>query len=76
VGEIDALYATPQTQGGGRPLDDGIAYVVVTVSDGKIIELKGCADRATAQAYFASREAPAAPVLAPPLANHSYLGGA
>jgi len=31
-----------------RPLDDGIAYMVVTISDGKITELKGCADRAAA----------------------------
>ena len=34
-----------------RPLDDGIAYMVVTISDGKILELKGCADRAAAEAY-------------------------
>jgi hypothetical protein len=60
---------------GDRPLDDGIAYMVVTISDGKIIELKGCADRATAQAYLASREAPVAPMLRPPLANHNHFGG-
>jgi hypothetical protein len=60
---------------GDRPLDEGIAYMVVTISDGKIIELKGCADRATAQAYLASREAPAAPVSPPPLANHNHFGG-
>ncbi len=35
-----------------RPLDDGIAYVVVTIRDGKLVELKGCADRAAAQAYL------------------------
>jgi ketosteroid isomerase-like protein len=34
-----------------RPLDDGIAYMVVTVSDGKVTELKGCADRPAALAY-------------------------
>jgi hypothetical protein len=34
-----------------RPVDDGIAYVVVTIRDGHIIELKGCADRAMALAY-------------------------
>jgi ketosteroid isomerase-like protein len=34
-----------------RPLEDGIAYMVVTVSDGKITELKGCADRAAAVSY-------------------------
>jgi ketosteroid isomerase-like protein len=60
---------------GDRPLDDGIAYLVVTIGDGKIIELKGCADRATAQAYLASREAPAAQVLPPPLANRNHFGG-
>jgi hypothetical protein len=63
------------SEAGDRPLDDGIAYMVVTVGDGKIIKLKGCADRATAQAYLASREAPAAPVLPPPLAKHHYFGG-
>jgi hypothetical protein len=35
----------------GRPLDRGIAYVVVTISDGRLIELKGCADRAAAMTY-------------------------
>lgn len=39
-----------------RPLDDGIAYMVVTVSDGKITELKGCADRNVALAYTQSGE--------------------
>jgi ketosteroid isomerase-like protein len=34
-----------------RPLDDGIAYMVVTLRDGKIIEMKGCVDRAAALAY-------------------------
>ena len=56
-------------------MDDGIAYMVVTISNGKIIELKGCVDRATAQAYLASRETPVAPVLPPPLANHNHFGG-
>ena len=36
---------------GGRPLDDGIAYMVVTISDGEIVEMKGCADRAAGMAY-------------------------
>ena len=39
-------------QGTGRPLDRGIAYTVVTVRDGEIVELKGCADRAAAMAYM------------------------
>jgi ketosteroid isomerase-like protein len=34
-----------------RPLDDGIAYVVVTVHDGAITETKGCAARASAEEY-------------------------
>jgi hypothetical protein len=34
-----------------RPLDDGIAYVVVTVHDGAITEMKGCGTRASAEDY-------------------------
>ena len=34
-----------------RPLEDGIAWVVVTVREGHIVELKGCADEAQALAY-------------------------
>src|SRR5438128_9262628 len=43
-----------------RPLDGGIAYMVVTVSEGKITELKGCADRAAAIAYAQTGEPRAA----------------
>jgi hypothetical protein len=43
-----------------RPLDDGIAYMVVTISDGVITELKGCADRAVAMVYAQTGEDPAA----------------
>jgi SnoaL-like domain len=35
----------------GRPLDGGLAYIVVTVRGGEIAELKGCSGRATALAY-------------------------
>ncbi len=35
----------------GRPLDQGIAYVVVTIRDERVIELKGCADRTAAMIY-------------------------
>lgn len=49
-----------------RPLDNGIAYVVVTIRDGKLVELKGCADRAAAQAYLASGETSPAPLLEGP----------
>ena len=27
-----------------RPVDEGIAYMVVTIRDGHIVEMKGCAD--------------------------------
>ena len=36
---------------GGRPLEDGIAWVVVTVRADKVVEMKGCADQAHALAY-------------------------
>jgi ketosteroid isomerase-like protein len=49
-----------------RPLDDGIAYMVVTIRDGKVVELKGCADRTVAKAYLEGGEEPAAPVLGGP----------
>ncbi len=34
-----------------RPLDQGLAYVVVTLREGLVAELKGCVDRAAAVAY-------------------------
>jgi ketosteroid isomerase-like protein len=37
-----------------RPLDDGIAYTVVTIRDGHIVEMKGCADRLAAVSYARS----------------------
>jgi ketosteroid isomerase-like protein len=37
-----------------RPLDDGIAYMVVTIRDGHIVEMKGCADRLAAVSYARS----------------------
>ncbi|HEX4837145.1 MAG TPA: VOC family protein [Solirubrobacteraceae bacterium] len=46
-----------------RPLDDGIAYMVVTISDGKTTELKGCADRAAATTYAQTGNAPDAPAI-------------
>lgn len=39
-----------------RPLDEGIAYMVVTIRDRKIIEMKGCADREAAIVYSQSGE--------------------
>ena len=41
-----------------RPLDGGIAYIVVTIRDGQIVEMKGCADRAAALSYVQSGERP------------------
>ncbi|MGD1056207.1 MAG: nuclear transport factor 2 family protein [Solirubrobacteraceae bacterium] len=37
-----------------RPVDDGIAYMVVTIRDGHIVEMKGCADRPAAVSYARS----------------------
>jgi hypothetical protein len=34
-----------------RPVDEGIAYMVVTIRDGHIVEMKGCADRSAAVSY-------------------------
>lgn len=34
-----------------RPLDDGVAYVVVTIAGDEIVEIQGCEDRAQAVAY-------------------------
>jgi ketosteroid isomerase-like protein len=42
-----------------RPLDEGIAYMVVTIRNEKIIQMKGCSDRAAAIAYCQSDERPA-----------------
>jgi ketosteroid isomerase-like protein len=41
-----------------RPVDQGIAYMVVTIRDGHIVELKGCADRSAAVSYAHERTAP------------------
>ena len=37
-----------------RPVDEGIAYMVVTIRDGHIVEMKGCADRPAAVSYARS----------------------
>ena len=39
-----------------RPVDDGIAYMVVTVRDERIVEMKGCANRSAAVSYAQSGE--------------------
>ena len=48
---IVVAFRPDQPREDGRPLDQGIAYVVVTMRDGRVIELKGCADRAAAMTY-------------------------
>ena len=50
-GRIVVAFRPDQPRGDGRPLDQGIAYVVVTMRDGRVIELKGCADRPAAMIY-------------------------
>jgi ketosteroid isomerase-like protein len=37
-----------------RPMEDGIAYMVVTIRDEHIVEMKGCADRSAAVSYARS----------------------
>ena len=57
VGErIVVAFRPDQPREDGRPLDQGIAYVVVTMHDGRVIELRGCADRATAMTYAQTGE--------------------
>ncbi len=50
-GRILVAFRPDQPRNDGRPLDQGIAYVVVTMHDGRVVELKGCADRAAAMTY-------------------------
>lgn len=50
-GRIVVAFRPDQPRNDGRPLDDGIAYVVVTMRDGLVVEMKGCADRAAAMTY-------------------------
>jgi ketosteroid isomerase-like protein len=51
-----------------RPLDGGTVYMVVTINDARVTELKGCADRSAAEEYLATGGTPArrAPVLEGP----------
>jgi hypothetical protein len=37
-----------------RSVDEGIAYMVVTIRDGHIAEMRGCADRSAALRYAQS----------------------
>jgi ketosteroid isomerase-like protein len=55
---IVVAFRPDQPRDDGRPLDQGIAYVVVTMRDGLVVEMKGCADRATAMTYAQTGTAP------------------
>jgi hypothetical protein len=55
---IVVAFRPEQSFPGGLPLDDGVAYVVVRMRDGLIVEMKGCADRASAIAYAQTGQAP------------------
>jgi len=48
---IEVAFRPSEAWHNDRPLDDGIAYVVITVHDGAITEMKGCATRASAEDY-------------------------
>lgn len=50
-GRIVVAFRPDRPRNDGRPLDQGIAYVVVTMRDERVVELKGCADRAAAMIY-------------------------
>jgi hypothetical protein len=53
-GRIVVAFRPDQPRNDEPPLDKGIAYVVVTMRDGLVVELKGCADRAAAMTYAQS----------------------
>jgi len=53
-GRILVAFRPARPRDDGRPLDQGLAYVVVTMLDGQVIEMKGCVDRAAALRYARS----------------------
>jgi ribosomal protein S18 acetylase RimI-like enzyme/ketosteroid isomerase-like protein len=55
-GGVLVAFRPDRPDPGGRPLEDGIAWVVVTVRTDRIVELKGCVDEAHALAYADSAE--------------------
>lgn len=50
-GERVLVAFRPARPPDGRPLEGGLAWVVVSIHDAGIVELKGCADKARALAY-------------------------
>lgn len=51
----------PEGTAPSRPLEDGVAYVVATLSDGAITEIKACATRADAVEYAQTGRRPSPP---------------
>jgi ketosteroid isomerase-like protein len=53
LGEKAIVAFRPRARSGegAWPLDEGLRYVVLSLRDGMVIEMKGCADRAAALAY-------------------------
>ena len=55
-GRVLVAFRPDRPDPGERPLEDGIAWVVVTVRADKVIEMKGCVDQAHALAYVDAAE--------------------
>jgi hypothetical protein len=43
------VYASPDPE--GRPLENGVRYVVVSIRDGLVVEMKACLNRQVALSY-------------------------
>jgi ketosteroid isomerase-like protein len=55
VGErIVVAFRPANPTSDGWPLDDGLRYVVLTIKDGRVTEMKGCASRQVALDYTAN----------------------
>jgi ketosteroid isomerase-like protein len=55
IGDRVVVAFRPDREPDGWPLDDGIRYVVVSVDDDLITEMKGCASRQVALDYAQAR---------------------
>jgi hypothetical protein len=56
LGERIIVGFRPKSHGPDAwPLDDGVRYLVLTLHDGVVIEMKGCADRQSALQYASNR---------------------
>jgi hypothetical protein len=67
-GRVLVAFRPEPTNDSPAPLDNGIAYMVVTFRDEMIVELKRCADRGSAESYLMTGDspAPAVPILEGP----------